>query len=58
MTTKPICPNCESDDVMFDSVSAWSEENQQFETINVIDAGHFCRDCGSDIEIKPKWVIT
>lgn len=51
-----MCDQCGSENVRFDSISVWCKDTQSFETVNTMDSGHSCEDCGfgnvSPIEVE------
>lgn len=50
-----VCAHCGSSDVKADSFSAWNVHTQSWETVDVMDKGHACEDCGGEcrIEFRP-----
>lgn len=51
----PVCPKCNSDNVVADAVARWNIESQEWEVANVFDQGHSCDDCGAE-DIEFAWV--
>ena len=51
----PVCPKCNSDNVVADAAARWSAESQEWEVASVFDQGHSCDDCGAE-DIEFVWV--
>ena len=52
MREKPVCRECGSDDITFDSISVWDEYRQNFVTNTVLDTT-FCDNCG---DCRVDWI--
>lgn len=47
---KPVCPDCGSARVSFQSDAMWNEEKDDWEILNVLEEFAFCHDCEAEFQ--------
>jgi hypothetical protein len=52
--TKPVCPQCGSDDMVADACASWNSDTQEWELISTYDSTT-CQSCDNETD-SPDWV--
>lgn len=52
---KPICPYCDSEEVICDANAIWNDDTQQWEVQSTFDSG-FCQSCESETK-RFNWIL-
>jgi hypothetical protein len=52
----PICPDCGTNKIIFDAISEWSIERQEFDLVTADTFLKYCYHCNKHIK-HAKWVI-
>jgi len=54
---EPYCPECNSNEVVVDSISTWDSDNKEYITVAVSDKPWWCsnKDCDIDEFTSIKW---
>ena len=51
---KPVCSQCQSDDVVADAYAAWDNDAQEWTVANTFNKGAYCNAC--DGETRLDWI--